>query len=616
MTIEISPFKEFLKRFSNTQKKLASLDIDLSTYLAIWVSNDKLNIAELGGENIVHHKDIIRERNTRNMLVSWLEERAITKNLKFVAAEIVGEKWLKPIISDLWLTEDIVPYFIPSTFASDEEIETEYVKNIANRFSGNNIAKVGVTLDNEVEVGEIVTLEDYKKITSKKEFELLLELTKKFKGKKLIFINATPQGGGVAIMRHALIRLYRLLGADVHWYVLVPSKDAFDITKTKFHNVLQAVSDPSIHLTQRDKAIYNAWMEQNAKALKKVYKDADVIVIDDPQPSGLVQYIRKVNPKGKILYRSHIQIESHLANTPNTPQAITWDFIWDNIKDNDLFISHPITKFIPASVPKNSIVMMPATTDALDGLNKPLNPRHTHYYLTLFDQILIASQQEPLDKKRPYIIQVARFDPSKGIPDVIESYRMLIETLRKNNSVLPQLVIVGHGSIDDPDGIPLYNLTMELLRSEKYKHLLRDIKVARLPHVDQILNVLLREAKVALQLSHKEGFEVKVSEALMKGVPVVAYKAGGIPLQIKHGVSGYLVPVGDTKKVAEHLHGLFTNDELYYTMRDGARENVNPETSTASNAIKWLFLALAVTENKEFEGKGKSVQDLINAKHK
>lgn len=37
-------------------------------------------------------------------------------------------------------------------------------------------------------------------------------------GTKMAFFSATPQGGGVALMRHALVRLSRLLSVDVKWY--------------------------------------------------------------------------------------------------------------------------------------------------------------------------------------------------------------------------------------------------------------------------------------------------------------------------------------------------------------------------------------------------------------
>lgn len=35
---------------------------------------------------------------------------------------------------------------------------------------------------------------------------------------KVAFFSSTPQGGGVALMRHALVRFARLIGVDLTWY--------------------------------------------------------------------------------------------------------------------------------------------------------------------------------------------------------------------------------------------------------------------------------------------------------------------------------------------------------------------------------------------------------------
>jgi hypothetical protein len=35
---------------------------------------------------------------------------------------------------------------------------------------------------------------------------------------KVAFFSSTPQGGGVALMRHALVRFARLMGVDLTWY--------------------------------------------------------------------------------------------------------------------------------------------------------------------------------------------------------------------------------------------------------------------------------------------------------------------------------------------------------------------------------------------------------------
>jgi hypothetical protein len=34
---------------------------------------------------------------------------------------------------------------------------------------------------------------------------------------KIAFFSATPQGGGVALMRHALVRFAKVLGVDLKW---------------------------------------------------------------------------------------------------------------------------------------------------------------------------------------------------------------------------------------------------------------------------------------------------------------------------------------------------------------------------------------------------------------
>jgi glycosyltransferase involved in cell wall biosynthesis len=479
-------------------------------------------------------------------------------------------------------------------------------------FMDDSIGSPKLTANNEVEPATLAMLADHQLITPHEDFSLLLTLAHRFEGKKLVFFNSTAQGGGVALMRHALIPLFRLLRVDAHWYILHPSKAAFDVTKTKFHNVLQAVADKGVELTLKDKRIYNAWIKENAEKFEPVFRQADVIVIDDPQPSGLIPYIRQANPRAKVIYRSHIQIVASLANQPHTPQHTSWSFIWKNAKEADCFVSHPMREFIPANVPEKKVVMMPATTEPLDGLNKPLNEEQMAEYLNYFNQVLFDEKQQPLDRNRPYLAQIARFDPSKGLPDVVESYRKVRERLKGENLPVPQLVLAGNGSIDDPDGLSSYNAIMELLRTESYADMESDVKVARLPHMDQLLNTLLRKCSVALQLSHKEGFEVKVTEALMKGKPVVAYRAGGIPLQIQEGMNGYLVEVGDTEQVARHLYDLLTNEDLFHNMSMAAPFLASKEYRTVPNALCWLFLAVYLLEYGKIEGHYQSVKELAH----
>ena len=582
--------------------QIEPVSIPSATYASIEVKHDTIHVAQACSDNIVMHKGPLLHQDATSEVLNWLKQAAQQRHLQFVAASFREDDQFKNILSRLWLQNDIVPYIIRKQDAALQLTLEEQVRDVVSRFDEDNIVRPQLSATHEVQVAELVTYEDYRETASQEDFALLTELARTFQGKKLVFFNATPRGGGVALMRHALIRLLRLLHVDAHWYVLIPNKEAFDITKPKFHNVLQAVAAPGTELTQEDKDIYDAWIKENARAFEDVFRQAHVIVIDDPQPSGLIPYIKQANPDAKIIYRSHIQIVGSLASQPGTPQRTTWSFLWEKIQHADYFVSHPMKMFIPDDVPAEQIFYMPATTDPLDGLNKPLAEDQMSIYLKQFNALLLLEGQTPLDEERPYIIQVARFDPSKGIPDVLEAYRKLRDMLEKRQKPIPQLVITGNSSIDDPDGVPVYNLVKRILESEPYTDFVDDIKVVRLPHRDQVLNTLLRKSEVVLQLSHKEGFEVKVTEALMKGKPVVAYKVGGIPLQIQNGITGHLVEVGDITQVAQHLYDLLTDESHYQRMSKAAAELAGKDYLTIPNAICWLYLALQLVNGEKLEG--------------
>lgn len=157
------------------------------------------------------------------------------------------------------------------------------------------------------------------------------------------------------------------------------------------------------------------------------------------------------------------------------------------------------------------------TRGRLDGLNKPMDDWDLQYYFHILRQTCQAQSLPQLAfPNRGFFTQVARFDPSKGIPDLVESYARFRELMQDEPTRnVHQLVICGHSSVDDPDGSLIYDQTMNLIHND-HPDLIDDIVVVRLGPSDQILNAIMSLCTVALQLSTREGFEVKVSEALHK----------------------------------------------------------------------------------------------------
>lgn len=573
--------QDFAKALAWMTEAVDNLNCPRAIYGALHLRQDGFEFFAAGAKQI--------ELGNGDVL-SWLQNYQDRENAKIIAVTLIGEGSLQQLAARLWLELDIVCFFAPD-FQTPLEIAAAQT-NI--KFDKDNIVNLEIDDFNEVHPSFLVTVDDYQRACSPEEWQQLNELVKRVGKQRLLFISATPQGGGVSLMRHGLMRLLRQLGVDAHWHVMTENERAFQITKTKFHNVLQGVADPSVRLSDDDKVLFEEWSQENAELIAPAIKQASMIVIDDPQPSGLIPHIKEINPHAKLIYRSHIQIDTQLLNDPNSAQSQTWNYIWNYAQHADKFVAHPVDAFIPAAVPADKVIKMPPSTDPIDGLNKNLTDQQLDYHLRLFNQMLLLDHQLPLDTNRPYLIQIARFDPSKGIPDVLESYRLLREKLGdKPPAEVPQLVIMGHGSIDDPDGRPLLLLTKEMLDLPMYQHLKSDVKIMRAIHFDQLFNTMLRRALVVMQLSHREGYEIKVTEALLKGKPVIAYRAGGIPLQIKAGENGVVLDnIGDTSAVAEELYKLVTDGEHYRQFSEAATQQARRDVLTIPNAIRWLEMAV------------------------
>jgi hypothetical protein len=76
--------------------------------------------------------------------------------------------------------------------------------------------KVGVDVDDKA---HITSLKDYPGTVHPNTWKATMHFADSLKKNrtKIAFFNSTPQGGGVALMRHALIRFLRLVGVNCQW---------------------------------------------------------------------------------------------------------------------------------------------------------------------------------------------------------------------------------------------------------------------------------------------------------------------------------------------------------------------------------------------------------------
>ncbi|OXV10103.1 hypothetical protein Egran_02135 [Elaphomyces granulatus] len=252
------------------------------------------------------------------------------------------------------------------------------VLTVSRCFGPNNTPSVQVGFRGLVEVDSafhirLANLQDYQKTVAPATWAAVNHYASDLKKRnvKIAFFSATPQGGGVALMRHALVRFSQVLGTDIKWYVPKPRPGVFRITKTN-HNILQGVSKPEDRLTPENRQVMLKWIHENANRYwlceggpltPPSEGGADIIIVDDPQMPGLIPLAKNAAPERPVIFRSHIQIRSDLTSNPNTPQAEAWGLLWESIQLADIFISHPVSAFVPHNVPPEMVGYLPASTD-------------------------------------------------------------------------------------------------------------------------------------------------------------------------------------------------------------------------------------------------------------
>ena len=349
-------------------------------------------------------------------------------------------------------------------------------------------------------MSSVPKIDDYEPIVGKNVINELRHLAEKLKGIRVQNINSTAVGGGVAEILNRMVPLWIGLGVDAHWGVIRGGEMFFVFTK-KLHNALHGKPE---EFTQEDYDVFEETQEAN---LSVVDPDAGVIYIHDPQPIGLIREKPK-RPGTKWIWRCHIDFSSPM------PQA--WDFLKGYIEQYDAAVFSAPAFSRPLSIRQ---VLIAPSIDPLSDKNKDL-PQE------VIDQTLVRFG---IDRDRPIVTQISRFDYLKDPTGVIDVFHLV------KRYIDCQLVLAGGGADDDPEGMKILAEVQERAREDK------DIHVLFLPPgADIEINALQRASSVVLQKSLKEGFGLTVTEALWKKKPVVASAVGGIPLQIAHRYSGLL----------------------------------------------------------------------------
>jgi trehalose synthase len=193
-----------------------------------------------------------------------------------------------------------------------------------------------------------------------------------------------------------------------------------------------------------------------------------------------------------------------------------------------------------------------------------------------------------IDVKRPLMVQVSRFDPWKDPLGVIDAYRQV-----KEHEPDVQLALVGSMATDDPEGMVYYAKTLRRAGEDFDVHVLSNLDGVH----NREVNAFQSLANVVIQKSSREGFGLVVTEALWKGKPVVGGKAGGIPLQVIDGETGFLVT--DSEGCARACLFLLQHPNRAKEMGDRAREHVRKNFLSTRHLMDYLEMFASLASQSE-----------------
>jgi len=413
-------------------------------------------------------------------------------------------------------------------------------------------------------------IDDYRSVVGSNEIEEIKMLSRKLEGVRMLHVNSTPEGGGVAEILARLVPLLKGLGINATWDVIKGGDDFFNVTKI-FHNALHG---KSVKATKQMFDIFNKYTDFNCELFDV---PADFYFIHDPQPVGLIN-IRDKFPDTHWIWRCHIDVSN--------PHKKIWEFLEKYVAGYDASIFSMPEFSRQLEIPQYLIT---PSIDPLADKNKDLDRKYIKSVMDKYE----------IDTDRPVVTQVSRYDRLKDPVGVIEAYK-LVKKKRQDC----QLVLAGGSAPDDPEGAEVLSEVKEKAGNDP------DVKVLELPPFSDLeINALQRGSTIVLQKSLKEGFGLTVTEAMWKGKPVIGGAVGGIKSQIISGITGYLVY--SVEGCAKRILQLLDNPDEMAAIGANAKELVRNRFLLTRHIKNYLLLMVGLNSTKSSLFSDQRVIDLV-----
>ncbi len=143
----------------------------------------------------------------------------------------------------------------------------------------------------------------------------------------------------------------------------------------------------------------------------------------------------------------------------------------------------------------------------------------------------------------PVVGIVANLRPVKALDTFVRAAAIVAEALPA-----ARFLVIGEGD-EDREDLRLLELCSDLNLSERLQFL------GRRKDIPELLSTM----NVGVLSSRSESMPNAVGEYMAAGLPVVSTDVGGVSELVEDGVNGYVVPVGDSRSMAERILQVLAN---------------------------------------------------------
>ncbi len=390
---------------------------------------------------------------------------------------------------------------------------------------------------------------DYAPAAGIRAVEAVHDAARELQGARILHVTVAGAGGRVPELLGGLLAVEAGAGVSVEWRVLFGDPELRRVAGA-LHGGLRGGESA---IAEAD---WNAYAGACARVAEAIEGDHDVIVLHDPGAMGLAPWLEGRS----VVWHCHVNASQPEDEALGRVAAL--------IAGCDLVLA-PDPSFLPDGLAGEGLRAAPPGIDPLDPRNLELEPR------------LPGRVVRPLgvDLDHPFCLQLLELDRWDDPHSTVESFRLA-------RAEEPSLQLVLAATLDSA-------VSEEWRAAKEVSDYVGDTPgVVLLTSYESLgsleLGGLQHLARVVLERSLGEGFDLGPCEALWRRTPVVGGTGGGLPLTVRHGVDGFLAD--DVEATAAHLVELVRDPGLAVEMGRAGRERVRERFLVTAAAERELRL--------------------------